>query len=182
MTQIQIPTEGHFFDRTDEDGHTRTYYANGREMLYLQALADTERPGRWLVMVRWARLGKSAKWLQSGWGPLDCEKDAMALMDAVGIGYEAASGGATCLGHLKELVPGAAVAVTEMAPKVGRTPAVMACRAAGWVSGTVLKAPAWAYQKTIRSIDERAGEIVLYCQDNNSTQRTRTLPTDVVAS
>lgn len=180
-TQVQVPKQGHYFDRSDVGGHTRTYYADGREVLFMQGAPDPERPGKWAVMVRWVRRNKSVKWLTHGWGPLDSEADALALMDSVGVGYEAGCGGATCLGHLKELVPGAPVAVTEAAPKVGRTGAVAACKAAGWGPGAVLKAPAWAYQKTIRQVDETNGEVVLYCQDNNSTQRTKTLPTNAEA-
>jgi hypothetical protein len=183
---VQVPTEGHYFDRVDVDGenHSRTYVANGQEVLYLQAVPDPERPGRWQVAVRWRRLAKGPKLHQHGWGPLESEKDALALMDAVGIGYEAACGGATCLGNLPEQEAPAAPteAPGEADPKtVKRTKAVVACKAAGWRAGTVLKSVCWAYEKVIRKVDELNGEVVLYCQGNNSQQRAKTLPTDAWA-
>lgn len=95
----EVPAEGHFFDRVDVEGetHTRTQYLDGQQVLIIGASPDPERPGRWKVAVAWRRRGK---WHNTGWGPLASEKDALAMMDAVGIGIEAITGGSVCLKHL----------------------------------------------------------------------------------
>lgn len=95
----EVPAEGHFFDRVDIEGemHTRTQYRDGLQVLTMGATPDLDRPGKWNVVVAWNRRGK---WHNTGWGPLDSEKDALAMMDAVGIGVEAITGGSICLQHL----------------------------------------------------------------------------------
>ena len=99
-----IPKKGSYFDRSDHPGelHSRTYYVDGVAVIYLVATLDQERPGKWTVGVRWLR---RKKWNTHGWGPLADEKEAMTLMDAMGIGAEAMAGGCTFVGHLEANVP-----------------------------------------------------------------------------
>lgn len=76
--------------------HSRSYYLDGKQIMELRALPDPDRPGKWTTVVRYMRRDK---WLSHGWGPLDSEEDAMAMIDAVGIGMEAREA-ATYLGHV----------------------------------------------------------------------------------
>jgi len=97
--QGAIPLEGAFFDRVDVEGecHSRIYYLNGTMVLAVNALPDKDRPGKWLGAVRWMRRGA---WNSHGWSQLDSEASSLSMIDAVGIGFEAATGGAVYLGNL----------------------------------------------------------------------------------
>ena len=66
--------------------HARVYACGEERVVELKAIRVEPMPGMttWMVAARW-RLGGEAKWLEHQWTGLD-EKQAMALLDAVGIG------------------------------------------------------------------------------------------------
>lgn len=87
-----MTANGMTWTRSDVEGetHTREYFKDGRGVIQLAAIPDVDRVGKWQVSVRWNRRDK---WHLHGWGPCDSEADAVSMIDAVGIGVEAAVGG-----------------------------------------------------------------------------------------
>jgi hypothetical protein len=169
--QGPIPKKGVYFDRVDVDGerHARTYYVDGKAVVYLVAVPDVERPGKWTTGARWCRKNK---WATLGWGPLDTEAESLQMMDAVGIGAEAISGGSTFLGFVPEDKPKPA-AESNGGP---RPTASSLVAQEGWKLGTVLTSTRWNENKTIGAIDEVDGvELV----GSASRYWAKSLPVDV---
>ena len=169
--QGAVPPEGAYFDRVDVDTerHSRTYHLNGQRIMDLVALPDPDRPGKWSTAVRWLRRGK---WLPHGWGPLDSEKDALSMIDAVAIGVEAATGGCMFLGNLPP----------EVTKAPGPRPKAMELVLAnGWPMGTILHSEKkWNGDKELQQIDSVEG-VKLRDVNSRTSYWVKRLPPDVVA-
>ncbi len=176
----KVPADGLYFDRLDVDGekHSRTYYQNGKPVIYLVAIPDEDRPGKWTTGVRWQRKGK---WLTHGW-KLDSAAEAMAMIDAVAIGVEAISTGATYLGHV---VAAAQEQVRDPEAAVGEGHGYMRVDAVGlcsrqdppWGIGTRLVSSKWSAPKKIIGMD--CVQIQLSSGLNTSGHWVNSLPADV---
>ncbi len=172
--QGDLPPRGVYFDRVDEDGesHSRAYIHDGKAVIFMIATPDPDRPAKWTVGIRWHR---REKWLTHGWGPLDSEADALQMMDAVGIGVEAISGGAMFLGHAAELVRDPAAAMDEgNGPRVDVASMLRANPT--WGVGTMLTAAGWKVPKEIMTLDELDG---VELRGGGQRYFTKTLPSGV---
>ena len=165
---MRVPAEGVYFDRRDEDGveHARSYYVNGSQVIAMVAAPDKERPGKWRAAVRWLRRDK---WHTHGWGPLDSEQDAVAFLDAVGIGVEAACGGATFLGFAQP---------ESERRGTARLDAYRMCTENGWGHGQLLWTDddTWAAPKKIEGLDPELGVKLVHA---GNRYWSKTLPANV---